>query len=298
VLTGTRQRLREATVVVAALGLALLMLRQSARTQGALGSVDRLVLKVVAPAQRAATGVARDVRGVGDRYLFLTGVQANNQHLRDENRRLQAELHQARAAATATARLERLLGMREALAATSLPARIIAVDTSPYFRVARVTLDRGFGQVEAGMPVIAPEGVVGRIVGVAGQTADVQLAVDPRSNIHVVIPRTGGRGLLVGKAGENGYRCLIQYFARTDGVKVGDPVVTTGLGGFPRDLPVGTVARVAVQPGSMFQEVEIAPHVDFARLSEVLVVVAPAPAVEPRDHPAAPAAARGLSFYR
>ena len=50
----------------------------------------------------------------------------------------------------------------------------------------------------------------------AGQRADVQLAVDPRSDIHVVMPRTGGRGLLVGKGGENSYRCLIQYFARTD----------------------------------------------------------------------------------
>ena len=81
-------------------------------------------------------------------------------------------------------------------------------------------------------------------------------------------------------------------------MKVGDTVVTTGLGGFPRDLPVGTVARVAVQPGSMFQEVEIAPHVDFARLAEVLVVVAPP---RRRNLPIAAAPAlpgRGLSFYR
>ena len=90
-----------------------------------------------------------------------------------------------------------------------------------------------------------------------------------------MVPRTGGRGLLVGKGGENSYRCRIQYFARTDAVSLGDEVVTTGLGGFPRDLPVGRVARVTAEPGSLFQEVEIAPHVDFARLAEVLVVVAP-----------------------
>jgi rod shape-determining protein MreC len=297
VLPGTRQKLHEATVVVAALALALLMLRQSARHPGELGPIDRLVLKALGPGQDLLTGGARQLAALRDRYLYLVGVESGNQRLRDENRKLQSELNQARAAANASVRLERLLGLRESLPATTLPARIVAVDTSPYFRVARVTLDRGFGQVEVGMPVLAPEGVVGRIVGVAGQRADVQLAVDPRSNIHVVIPRTGGRGLLVGKGGENGYRCLIQYFARTDQVKVGDSVVTTGLGGFPRDLPAGTVARVTVQPGSMFQEVEIAPHVDFTRLAEVLVVVAP-PALESSDRPAPALPGRGLSFYR
>jgi hypothetical protein len=47
----------------------------------------------------------------------------------------------------------------------------------------------------------------------------------------------------------------------------------------------------------MFQEVEIAPHVDFTRLAEVLVVVAP-PALEPSDRPAPALPGRGLSFYR
>ena len=248
-LPGTRQRLREATVVVAALALALLMLRQSARHPGALGPIDRLTLKALAPAQDLLTAGARKLGSLRDRYLYLVGVEAGNERLRDENRKLQSELHQAGAAVNATARLERLLGLRESLAATD-PARAdrggghLAVlpggagDAGPRVRPGRAWACRCW----------PPRGWWVGSCGVAGQRADVQLAVDPRSDIDVVIPRTGGRGLLVGKGGENGYRCLIQYFARADQVKVGDTVVTTGLGGFPRDLPVGTVARVAVQP--------------------------------------------------
>ena len=92
------------------------------------------------------------------------------------------------------------------------------------------------------MPVLTPEGVVGRINRVSGKTSDILLPVDPRSSIDVVIPRTGGRGILRGKAGENGYRCSIEYLVRGEQAREGDLVVTSGLGGtFPRDLAVGKV---------------------------------------------------------
>ena len=71
------------------------------------------------------------------------------------------------------------------------------------------------------------------------------LLVDPRSAIDVVIPRTGGRGILRGKAGENGYRCSIEYLVRGESAREGDKVVTSGLGGaFPRDLAVGVISKV------------------------------------------------------
>jgi rod shape-determining protein MreC len=126
------------------------------------------------------------------------------------------------------------------------------------------------------------------------------LLVDPRSAIDVVIPRTGGRGILRGKSGENGYRCSIEYLVRGEAAREGDKVVTSGLGGaFPRDLAVGTISRVMPGTVGLYQEVEVTPDVDFARLSEVLVVVAPPPAPDPEagSRRTAPPA-RGLSVYR
>ena len=46
--------------------------------------------------------------------------------------------------------------------------------------------------------MLTPDGVVGRITRVAGHTSDIMLLVDPRSAIDVVVPRTGGRGILRG----------------------------------------------------------------------------------------------------
>jgi rod shape-determining protein MreC len=272
-----RQKLREAMIVAATILVALLVLRQSARNPGEVSTLDRGILTVITPAQSAMSTVARGIGGFAGRYMDLVHVRAENDSLRSDNSRLRAELFEAKRAAAQSVRYQRMLGLRDSISAETLVARVVAIDASPYFRVARIQIDRGEGMVRRGMPILTPEGVVGRVNRVAGDSSDILLSVDPRSAIDVIIPRTGGRGILKGKPGENGYRAAIEYLIHGEQAKEGDVVVTSGLGGFPRDVPVGKVSRVVKSPAGLYQEVEVAPDVDFARLSEVLVVVAPPP---------------------
>jgi rod shape-determining protein MreC len=298
-VTSLRQKLREAAIVTVTLAVALFVLRQSARAPGELSTLDRGILTLITPVQSALSTLARGIGGFAGRYMDLVHVRGENEALRSENSRLRADLFDARRAAAESARYQRLLGLRDTVTAETLVARVVAIDASPYFRVARVTVDRGESSVRRGMPVITPEGVVGRISRVAGESSDILLSVDPRSAIDVIVPRTGGRGLLRGKPGDNGYRASIEYLAHGEQAKEGDVVVTSGLGGFPRDLPVGKVSRVVRNPAGLYQEVEVTPDVDFARLSEVLVVVAPPPSADPEAGPRkALAPARGLAVYR
>ncbi|MDZ4697834.1 MAG: rod shape-determining protein MreC [Deltaproteobacteria bacterium] len=300
-MSGPRQKLREVATVAATALVALFLLRQSARHPGELGMLDRGVLAVLSPVQGALSSVGRNIGNLAGRYVDLVHVRTENETFRRDNIRLRAELLEAKRGASETARLQRILELRDSITAETIAARVISVDTSPYFRIARVTLDRGEGSVTRGMPVITPEGVVGRIDRVAGSTADIQLAVDPRFAIDVFLPRSRGRGILRGKAGENGFRCAIEYLVRGQPAEVGDQVMSSGLGSnFPRDLPVGRVTRV-IKAGTngLYQEVEVTPDVDFVRLSEVLVVVAPPPAADPEANPRRTAApARGVVMYR
>jgi rod shape-determining protein MreC len=296
--TGHRRKIREALIIIAAFLVALFILRQSSKSPD-LSAMDRGILTLLTPVQSRMALLMRGIRRAADRYVDLVHVRAENETLRTENGRLRAELLEAKRGAAESVRYQRLLGLRDAVTAETLVARVISIDVSPYFRVARVQLDRGETLVARGMPVITPEGVVGRINRTAGETSDILLSVDPRSAIDVVLPRTGGRGILKGKPGENGYRCAIEYLMQGEQAKEGDLVVTSGLGGFPRDLPVGKVTRVAKNAAGLYQEMEVTPEVDFARLSEVLVVVAPAPAPDPEAGPRKPVApGRGLAVYR
>jgi rod shape-determining protein MreC len=279
---GSSKTWREGAVVAATLVVAIFVLSVSKRNPGELSTLDRGILRLVSPGQAAMSYVARAVTGVAGRYVELTGVRAENETLHRENRQLRTELMEMRRLAEESGRYQRLLGLRDATPAETIAARVIAVDASPYFRVARVDIDRGEGTVRRGMPVLTPEGVVGRINRSAGKSSDVLLLVDPRSALDVIVPRTGGRGILKGKAGENGYRCSIEYLARGEPVKEGDAVVTSGVGGtFPRNVAVGHVTRIIPGAVGLYQDVEVTPAVDFARLTDVLVVVAPPPAPDP-----------------
>jgi rod shape-determining protein MreC len=292
------KRLREAAIVAATLLVAIISLRMSAKNPGDLSALDRGVLRLVSPAQSAMSLVARAITSVAGRYVELTHVRGENEALTRENQRLRAELTEMRRLAEESGRYQRLLGLRDVTPAETIAARVIAVDASPYFRVARVEIDHGEGTVRHGMPVLTPEGVAGRINRVSGKSSDILLLVDPRSAIDVVIPRTGGRGILRGKSGDNGYRCSIEYLARGEPAKEGDAIVTSGLGGaFPRNLAVGHITRVIPGAVGLYQDVEVTPDVDFGRLSEVLVVVAPPPAPDP-DPAAHHLPARGLMVYK
>lgn len=285
--------------MLATIAVTLFLLRHSARNPGDLSTLDRGILTVITPAQSALSSVARGIGGFAGRYMDLVHVRSENESLHSENSRLKAELFEARRAAAESLRYQRLLGLRDTISAETLVARVVAIDASPYFRVARIQLDRGEGMVKRGMPILTPEGVVGRVNRVSGDSSDILLSVDPRSAIDVIIPRTGGRGILKGKPGENGYRAAIEYLIHGEQAKESDLVVTSGLGGFPRDVPVGKVSRVVKSPAGLYQEVEVIPDVDFARLSEVLVVVAPPPTPDPeagKKKDLAPS--RGLAVYR
>ena len=212
--------------------------------------------------------VARAITGVAGRYVELTGVRAENEALHRENRQLRTELMEMRRLAEESGRYQRLLGLRDATPAETIAARVIAIDASPYFRVARVDIDRGEGTVRRGMPVLTPEGVVGRINRVVGQELGRAAAGRPAFGAGRHRARApGGRGILRGKSGENGYRCSIEYLARGEPVKEGDAVVTSGVGGaFPRNLAVGHVTRIIPGAVGLYQDVEVTPDVDFARL--------------------------------
>lgn len=297
--TGHRQKVREVVIVTTCFVLALFLLRQSVRSPEYLSPLDRGILTLVTPIQSAFATFARSIGHVAGRYVDLVHVRAQNEKLRNENEHLRAELLEARRGAAESVRFQHLLGLRNAVAAETLVARVIAIDVSPYFRVARIQLDRGENLVQRGMPIITPEGVVGRINRVSGETSDIMLSVDPRSAIDIVLPRTGGRGILKGKPGENGYRCTIEYLMQGDQAKEGDLAVTSGLGGFPRDLPVGRISKIVKNSAGLTQEIEITPDVDFARLSEVLVVVAPVPPPDPEAGTKKPLApGHGLAVYR
>jgi rod shape-determining protein MreC len=224
--------------------------------------------------QLGAAKLLGGVRGVWDGYIGLRGVNAENQRLREELAATRVRLQEQQALALRGSELERLLDLRQRTTLKTLPAAVASGRTEDLFKT--ITIDRGSAAgLRKDMAVIAPEGVVGRIVEQPPlYAAKVQLLIDREAGAGAMIERSGASGVVTGQDGDPPMR--MGYVSNLADVKVGDRVVTSGIDGiFPRGFPIATVERVERGSG-LYKDIWLRPVVDFAALGSVLVVLEPA----------------------
>ena len=272
------RRYRDVVIVVILLAVPFFFLRANVRDPRALNPLDRAIIRISTPFQYAASLLARGISSIIGDYVYLVDVKADNRRLAYENARLRARVRRLEQLEVESARLKKLLDLRESLPADVVSAHVVSKETTEFFRVARVTLDRSARNIRPNMPVVALDGVVGTVHRVAGDTIDVQLTVDSGSGIDVVVERTGARGIVRGTGDRTRYSCRVEYVQRTDEVAVGDLLLTSGVGKrFPKGLPVARVTSVVRRDFGIYQTVEATPAVDLSRLDNVLIVTSMEP---------------------
>ncbi len=268
------KRYRDTALVVLLLAVPFFFLRASIRAPEKMNVVDRTIAKISAPFEYAASAAARGVTSLVGDYVYLVDVKADNNKLAYENAQLRAKLRQLYAVEAENKRLQSVLAFREELAPETVSAVVISKDTTDYFRVTRVTLDRPAPGVKENMPVLALGGVVGTIKRIAGDKLDVQLAVDSGFGVDVLVERTGARGFVRGTGNQSQYVVQVEYVRRDDEIDVGDVLLTSGFGcRFPEGIAVAKVTKVLKKEFGIYQRVEAVPTVDFSRLREVLIVL-------------------------
>lgn len=231
--------------------------------------IERGVLTAVSPLMKPASRVSGFLEDGWDNYVNLVEVRRENLRLHEEIKGLNTRIIAAGETVLANQRLERLLEMKSSLNASTLPATVIGEDVSSWFR--SLVIDRGSSSgITEGMAVVAADGVVGQIVKVASGTSRVLLLTDHASGIAATIQRSRARGVVKGKG--EGF-CSLEFTTREEDVKVGDMVITSGIGGvFLKGIPIGEVTMVKRGEYGIFQTVTIRPLVNLSHLEEVLIV--------------------------
>jgi rod shape-determining protein MreC len=125
------------------------------------------------------------------------------------------------------------------------------------------------------MAVLANQGVVGKIIAVSPNASRVLLIDDHNSALDGFDQRSRARGIVAGMVDDG---VILKYADRSQDLRTGDTIVTSGLDGiFPRGLLVGTIQSVRRDGAGLFLGVRIAPAVDFRELEQVLIVTQPPP---------------------
>ncbi len=190
--------------------------------------------------------------------------------LAEQNAELRRELRQMRAWKEAALQLEqenaRLLDLNNVQLdprLTYITGVVLADSGSPYRQSVLLNIGARDGIVD-GWAAMDGIGLVGRISGVARNTARVLLLTDANSRVPAVIQPSGQRSIV---AGDNSARPLVDFIENRDQVRPGDRVVSSGDGGvFPAGLLIGSLE---IDPGGRLR-VRLA--ADYERLEFLRVL--------------------------
>ena len=205
-------------------------------------------------------------------WRWIESDFAARDKLEAENRRLRTRLRDLEVRSLRFEALEaenaELIGLKRALPPVAerwLPADV--VDSQFGALRQRILIDRGTRNgVFRNQVVLDDEGIIGQTMHVGPWSAEVLLITDPDHDLPVQIERTGFRTIAVGTGDPNAL--ALPYLPANADVRVGDVLVTSGLGGvFPSGYPVARVTHVhpsALQPLGRVQAVPFA-HIETDR---------------------------------
>ncbi len=254
----------------------ILLISAQVNSRTGVPVLEAVTFGIFAEVQRGVSSGIMGVRRVWNGYVGLRGLKSENDSLKRQLADAQVALQAQRALADRSRGLEQLLEMRDRSDLRMAAAEIIGAAATPDFRT--LTIDKGTRDgLRPDMAVIAPAGVVGRIVMPSARAAKVQLLIDRNAAAGAIIERSRAQGVVVG-SGED--RLRMENVSEASDIVVGDIVVTSGIEGiYPKGFIIGRVDTVE-KNGPSYRTITVKPAVDFASLEEVLVVVTPTPSRE------------------
>ncbi len=195
---------------------------------------------------------------------------SRNAELEHQNQLLGTQLLQLQSLKHENQALRELLNSSQRISNQFIASRLLAVNMSPLKH--KIIIDKGSkDNLRVDMPILDETGIMGRLSQVYAYHSEAILISDPNHAIPVRVLRSGIRSIAAGVGRTD--RLKLLYLPVNADIKIGDEIVTSGLGGkFPADYPVGKVQEIIRAPNSPFANILIEP---FARLNtsrEVLII--------------------------
>jgi rod shape-determining protein MreC len=239
------------------------------------GQVKLVAGSFFVPLFSAEAGLQRARNFAASKTATREELLEQNQRLALTNEVLRIQIQQLRA----TAEENKVLRIQVAFAATNQwelrLGQVIGRDPANWWRTLQINLGSRHG-VREGLPVLTPDGLVGRVHEVHPNRSRVALIGDPACRLSINVQPSRENGILTadGATVFNHTIVNLQFLPAHTEARAGDPVVTSGLGRlFPRGIPVGKLLSVAPAPGALNSNARVKLAVDSSRLNEVWVIL-------------------------
>ena len=237
---------------------------------------SQAVSLVLSPFQQATAWVANEIHYATSAVWEVATLYEQNKMLRNEVEQLRGINLQANEALAENERLRKMIGYQQAARQFDLvAARVIGRESDTWSRM--IVIDRGtMNGIANDMPVVTPQGLVGRVVEAGLNSSKVQLILDPRSSVGTIVQRAESRvtGIVQGDMDNPTMPQMVNIPKNADVVE-GDVIVTSGFGGvYPKGIIVGLVSSLKNDDGGLLKIGVLEAAVDFQKLEDVMVITA------------------------
>lgn len=261
-------RYRNLMVLVVAILAQLVLLAYQIKSNQEVRLIRVWAVSAVTPMARVLEGGRSAVSHFFGDYFLLRKVRDENVRLKADLDKIKMENQYLRTQVGTADRAKILAIFQSSTQSKTLAAHVIGNTTGSSGKV--VFVDRGsINNVEKGMAVITPDGIVGKVISVYPTASQVMLVTDPAFAAGVVSEKHRVHGTLKGQ----GYSAvMIDYVQNEKTVDQGEWFYTSGDDRiFPKGLPVGTVD--SVRSGNSRKEIYVTPSGLQNGLEDVLIVV-------------------------
>jgi rod shape-determining protein MreC len=254
-------------LIVVLVGQLVFLAAQGARSGDTL--MERLGLRFLGPVARLVASLPNSFAGFREGIRSREELRQENGHLRREVEDLKLRLLQLTDVENEAQRLGAAVRHATPPMGRIRAVDVVYVDHASWLRTLLIYC--GDVPTRKDQPVLSADGLVGRVVTVAGPYAKVQLVNDRAASVGAMVLRTRRQGVVRG-GGRGSGSLELDYVPRQADVRPGDLVLTAGIDGvYPRGIPVGTVTTV--EPGGqLFHKIQLAPAVDFGALDQVYLL--------------------------
>ncbi len=239
------------------------------------GSYVRSALVTVAtPFRWAFTKIGEGLTGFSLYFQTLEDLRAENEALRAELDEYQNLVYDAELMKEKNEFLSSFLGIKEENVDFMFEnATVVGRESTNYRTV--FTLSKGtLHGIKADMPIITPDGLVGRITEVGVTWSKAVLLTETANAVGAYIERSGVLGVVEGtyELRTEGL-CQMVYIEPDSDIRVGDKVISSGVGGvYPRGLMIGKVKEIKLDEVSRTLVAVIEPSADLDAISELMIV--------------------------
>jgi rod shape-determining protein MreC len=195
-------------------------------------------------------------------------LKQENESLRNRMAELSYENSLMKEAYLENDRLRRMLDFKNKSRYDLIPASIVVRNYEGFSHAFLLDAGKADG-VLPNMPVLASEGLVGRVVSVTNYNTVVQVLDDLSYRVGAMIQRSRLTGIA---QSVDGSKIILNYIKITDDVKVGDVVITSGSAIYPKGIEIGIVTKVEAPPAALFKDIEVEPSVNLEKLEVAFII--------------------------